>query len=149
MSNKIVVLIVLILILVSFMVGRYSVNPPAVKDTQIVTQDTQTQIKEEKHVIVHTITVKEPSGVERTETTTESDTHIDKDKNTESQTVVEHESTLQKRSEVNISGLIASDLNDIKPVYGLSVSKEIIGPITVGLFGFTNGTLGVSVGINF
>lgn len=34
-------------------------------------------------------------------------------------------------------------------VYGVSISKQAIGPTTIGLFGLTNGILGASIGLNF
>lgn len=34
-------------------------------------------------------------------------------------------------------------------VYGVHVSRELFGPVTVGLFGMSNGTAGVSVGLRF
>lgn len=51
------------------------------------------------------------------------------------------------RSKVNLSLLGGTDFS--RPVYGLHVSKELIGPISVGLFGLTNKTVGLSLGINF
>ena len=35
------------------------------------------------------------------------------------------------------------------PLYGISANKEFIGPITIGAFGLTNGTIGLSIGVNF
>jgi hypothetical protein len=34
-------------------------------------------------------------------------------------------------------------------MYGISVHREFIGPITLGAFGLTNGTVGLSIGVNF
>lgn len=52
---------------------------------------------------------------------------------------------------VNVSALAGVDTTSsiLKPVYGISVSKEFIGPITVGAYGLTNGTVGLSLGVNF
>ena len=51
----------------------------------------------------------------------------------------------------NISVLVANDFSQsvAKPIYGLSVTREVLGPVTVGVFGFTNSTIGVSIGYNF
>lgn len=51
------------------------------------------------------------------------------------------------RSKVNISALVGTDFS--KPVYGLHANKELLGPISVGVFGLTNKTVGLSVGLNF
>ncbi len=70
----------------------------------------------------------------------------------DTRTVVKKETlTIPVRKTTNISALVANDFSKrlIEPVYGLSVSKEVLGPITVGVFGFTNTTVGVSVGISF
>ena len=51
---------------------------------------------------------------------------------------------------MNISALVGVDLpNSLKPLYGASFTKQFLGPISIGAWGLTNGTLGVSVGINF
>lgn len=51
------------------------------------------------------------------------------------------------RSKVNLSALVGTDL--YKPVYGGHISKELLGPISVGAWGLTNATFGVSIGVNF
>lgn len=58
---------------------------------------------------------------------------------------------MPRHSVLNVSGLVGVNPNvGIKiPIYGISVSKEVFGPFTVGAFGLTNGTLGLSIGINF
>ena len=35
------------------------------------------------------------------------------------------------------------------PVYGGHVSTQLLGPINVGAFGLTNGTIGMSLGLDF
>lgn len=55
-----------------------------------------------------------------------------------------------KSPKLNVSLLIANDFDTrMKPEYGVSFTKEFIGPITIGGFGLTNGILGVSIGFNF
>jgi hypothetical protein len=50
----------------------------------------------------------------------------------------------------NISALVAIQPNTgLTPVYGVSVSKQVLGPATVGAFALTNGVVGVSIGVNF
>lgn len=52
---------------------------------------------------------------------------------------------------INVSGLVGNDLSKrgVLPIYGVSINKEIIGPITIGAFGLTSGVIGLSVGLNF
>lgn len=100
---------------------------------EVVRTDVQTVIK----------TVRLPNGQEET-TTTVVDHTITKD--TASKTAV-----VVKAPTINVSALVANDFStgSLKPLYGISVSKELLGPITVGAFGLTNGTIGLSLGINF
>lgn len=51
------------------------------------------------------------------------------------------------RPRVGLSALVGTDFST--PVYGFAVNKEFIGPITLGAWGLTNKTLGVSIGLNF
>jgi hypothetical protein len=95
-----------------------------------------TVIKEHDHEV--TVIVEDPSGKK---TTT-----ITKDTTRKSKEVVK---TIVK-PKVNVSALAGVSTTDSrKPVYGISVSKEFIGPITLGAFGLTNGIIGISVGVNF
>ena len=52
---------------------------------------------------------------------------------------------------LNVSALAGIDTATslLKPIYGISISKEFMGPITVGAYGLTNGVVGLSVGVNF
>jgi len=55
-----------------------------------------------------------------------------------------------KLSTLNVSALVGTDpMNSFKPLYGFSVSKQFIGPVTIGLWGLTNSTVGISLGLNF
>lgn len=102
-------------------------------EKEVVHNDIQT--------VVHT--VKLSSGeVDTTTTTTDHTQRIETDSKT---------AMIMKSSTINVSGLVANDFSKglLVPVYGISVSKEFLGPITVGAFGLTSGTIGLSVGINF
>lgn len=128
--------LLLIALAIGIAVGRYS-NRPA-ETTKIVHEETKKVIDTKKKIIE----VVTPDGTKTTTTTEDTVTTIDKDKTKSSQT--------KPSPKVNLSFLAGVPrLNDLRPIYGLSVSKEFIGPITVGLFGLTNGTLGVSIGVDF
>ncbi len=134
-SVKMLGVIVLITAVISAAFTRYYF--PAIK-TETVNVD---------HDVIHnnivsvTHTVKEPNGaVDTTITTTDHTSQID----TKTNTVV------QAAPKWNVSGLVANDFRSVlKPVYGASVSKEVLGPITIGLWGLSSATVGVSVGVNF
>lgn len=94
------------------------------------------------NVVTVTRTVTKPDGTSDTTTTT-TDRTISKATETKQQSTT--------AATLNVSGLVANDFSQglLKPIYGVSVSKQLIGPITVGGFGLTNGTIGVSIGLNF
>ena len=114
------------------------------KSTQIL--NTQKQTDKDTHERTVTTIVKEPTGktVTRTVTTKDTETRTDADINKTTQTETE---THPIRKPLNISAIIAID--HLKPAYGLSVTKEIWGPITVGAFGLSTGVIGVTIGLDF
>ncbi len=115
-----------------FAFGRYSVKPTI--QVQTVTKEVQTQ-----HETI--VTVKSPDGTTKTIETV--------DTNTKTNEVIQQ--TAIKTSKINVSVLVGNDFSKsgIIPLYGISVNKELIGPITVGVFGLTNSTIGLSIGLNF
>ena len=130
--------------ILSFALGRYTGR------TTITTTDKKTD--EVRNVDTHQneiITeVKKPDGTVTTITTinTNIESTDKKDTDTMSKTVVKTAS-----AKTNISALIGTSTHDFfgPPSYGISVNREVIGPITVGAFGLMNGTFGLSVGITF
>lgn len=126
-------------LLASFAIGRRSVSQPDITKT-VTTQ-------EDKHKDLHetVVIVKAPDG---TVTTTKTlDTVTDTKKSSE----VDLKQVAAKTSKINISALVGTDLtkSGITPIYGVSANKEFIGPITIGVFGLTSGTVGITIGLNF
>lgn len=142
MSIKTQLIILGAVSLVAFASGRYTAKAPDVAEAiKAVTQDNTHQDVHTTKVIVQT-----PDGTVKTTETTDTQTQtVEKIATQESEKITSPKSTL------NISALVAEDFSKgtLTPIYGVSVSKEFSGPVTVGLFGLTNGTLGVSLGINF
>lgn len=126
----------------TFAAGRYSVTTtPATKvDTSLQTQQ---QVDKNTHTV--TVEVKEPSGEVKRTTTTDTTTVATK----ETESKIKTEVVPPKRSTLNVSLLGGYYFPDFLPVYGISISKEVLGPVTVGAFGLSNGTIGVSVGLDF
>lgn len=130
---------------VSFAVGRYTA-PEKVK----------TEIKIQKEVItqqvVHTVTkvVERPDGTKETEVTQDSDTntHSDTVKDKLKEVIVSHDS-------LNISILAGAQPHlfqgiSVGPIiYGASVTKTLWGPVTIGAWGLSDLSAGVSLGLNF
>ena len=149
MATRLKVLIVILVIVGSFGLGRYSVHPPDVVTHEITKTDTQT--KEKEHVQTHTITTtkKEPTGVVTTVTVTDTSTQEQTATVVDTSTRIDQTVT-QAKPTLNLSLITGVSVQGpFIPVYGLSVTKQVLGPFTVGAFGLTNGTVGVSIGMSF
>lgn len=125
---------------ISFASGRYTTS------SQTVTKQTDTKHEDqETHTITHTVVVQQPNGPTTTTTVQETNTSDKQiDKSVSSQTV-----TPSKKLNVSLLASVSGQHLGDPPAYGVSVSKEIIGPVTAGVWGMSNGTLGVSIGLNF
>lgn len=116
---------------------------------------TVTQVKEVVRVeFVHRETTTEttttPKGDTITRTVVVEDTKTDVKTDTSKTQTPAVPADVPRKRLTNISALTALDVpSSLTPVYGISVTREVLGPITVGAFGLTNGTVGVSVGVTF
>lgn len=143
---------IIISLLVAFSFGRYSVNQtPDVKTTENIKTNNKINENKNNHTKTTVVTTKDKDGVEKTITTVDSVTNDQLSQTDKSSTDIKQSVTPPKQSKANISLIAANDFakGQILPSYGLSVSKEIIGPITIGAFGLNNGTIGVSIGLDF
>lgn len=141
-------IIIAILMLSAFAVGRY-ITP---KNTTDTTHAIET-IKEQEDIhknqdITKTETVT-PDGkkviVTRIQTITDTITKIK-----EVEKKDESKSTKQIGNILIVD--LLSSLDTTKPfslVYGAAVSNNLIGPVRIGAFGFTDGRVGVSLGLQF
>lgn len=134
----------IIIIAVSFAFGRYTAPSAAIKTIETNQTDTETQKDTHKETTI----TKDKNGNEVTKIIEDSTTKKDK----QSTTNIDQTVTPSNKDILNVSALVATDgfsLSNITPVYGLSVTKNLLGPITVGAFGLTNRTVGLSIGVNF
>lgn len=142
------VLIALALTSAAFAFGRWSVK----STSMIKTQSIQTHQTDDKNT--HTrVTVTDVKAKDGTETKTIVADRVANDvetDNTASTTQVQ-KTVEGKKSNLSISILGANDFGKgvLAPTYGLSVNTEVLGPVTVGAFGLMNGTVGISVGLDF
>lgn len=126
-------LILILVMLIGFIVGRNTVD----KSTQDVKEtDTNAQVKT---VIVEK---KEKDGTIETTTTTTKDV-VSVSKEDKTQTIA------PTKSLYNVQAIIATDFKSVQPIYGVSASKQFLGPVSLGVFGLTNKTIGVTIGITF
>lgn len=140
MTKLVKLLSIIGVLLLAFALGRYSAPKSVVTDTK-----KNTEIKRNTNKHSTTTTVKTPDGgvkiIKVVDST--SDTETKKESSSSS-------STTYNRKVLNVSLLAGNDSLDLSNIkYGISVTKEIIGPITAGVYGLNNGTLGVSIGVNF
>lgn len=137
-------------IVVSFAVGRFT-TPEKVKiETKVVTVEVKVKEKD-KHKETKIVEVTKPDGTkEKTKTIIEdTKTNIVKESSQSAETKTERIGSTQRTT---ISGLIGIDFNNLSRspvVYGGSVSRPIIGPVTLGAWGLSNLTFGASVGVQF
>lgn len=100
---------------------------------------TKTITEIQNHTITKIVKVTSPNGTVTESTTIDSATKTDKVQ------------TIAKANKSNLSVLASIDYtkSQLTPVYGVSFSKEVLGPITVGAFILTNKTVGLSIGYSF
>lgn len=138
MSVKYTLLLCLVTAVVVAVTTKYYFPTIQTKTTEVIKEIVRTDIQ----TVTHTVTL--PGGaIETTTTTTDHSVKTETDNKT---------SVVAKKATTNISALIGNDFSrsGILPLYGVSVSKEILGPVTLGVFGLiTNGVIGLSVGVNF
>jgi hypothetical protein len=155
MSTKYKVLIAVVGLAVSFAVGRYT-TPVKVK-TEIKTVEVDHKkedlnINQDKHKeTVVTETVK-PDGTKEIITKTVEDTKREAEKTSETENQINKDRTKEvtrSSGKITISVLGAGDIRRSGFYYGAHVSKEILGPISLGVFGLSSGVAGCSVGISF
>lgn len=144
MAFKYKILILLMSLLASFSIGRYTSRPA---DTS-KKETTETDINKDSSQDIHKITiiVKDPDGKETTTITEDTESREKETQKTVEKLVEESKS---RRDLINVSVLASTEFGKVQPILGFSANKELIGPITVGAFGFVNGVVGLSVGVNF
>lgn len=145
------VVVIAVALIIAFAVGRHSVTLlSAVETVETTHEDTKKQEEVATHTQVKTVVVKQPSGQETTTTTTDIVADDKSDEAQVSDTKIEQTVTPQKRPTLNVSLLAAQNVYALGvPLYGISVQKEVLGPVTIGAWGLNNGTVGLSIGLNF
>lgn len=155
MKTRYKVLIVVGALLSAFAAGRFSTPEKIKVETKIVEvekkrKDTNLNKKSKKT----TKTVTRPDGTKETTTVVETDTKKDtkevteRDKKTDS--VTETTKGGNKTSISVIGGIgLAPGTVAPAPAFGAHVQRQILGPFTLGIWGLSNVSGGVSLGIMF
>ncbi len=133
-------------LLASFAAGRYTTPEKIVIQKEIV--EVEKKVEDKRKEIVKT-EVTHPDGTKEitTKTVVDSTTKTDSTK-----TDKELEERTAASSKVSISALVGAPLSlsgPITPVYGGHIHRPLLGPISLGLWGLSNATAGVSIGLTF
>lgn len=146
-QTKYKVIISVVTVVTAFAIGRYTVPEKVRVETKIVEVKSQdTKKKDDVQTVV--VVKKEPDGEETTTTTT-----LDKTTTDTISHVAENEDTISTKSSgtqpITISVLGGVDTERSIGVIGGSITKPVLGPVTLGIFGLSNGTCGGSIGLTF
>ncbi len=138
--SKIQEIVVVVFMILAFLLGY------GFRNAQVTSTTTQTAETETGHVVETTTTSKQPNGDVKVVRTVDSTTKTKINEKNETKAVKSN------GSGVTVSALGGYDFSKPKaltPLYGVSVTKQVLGPITIGAFGLTNGVLGLSLGYSF
>lgn len=153
MSTKTKAIIAAVALLTAFASGRWLAPTKVVTEIKTVeVERKETDEEKKKHQTIIITETKHPDGtvtkVTKIVNNTKETKHETDDtrKETDDKKIVE-----RSQSSLHLSALGGVQLSNGIPnmVYGGHISKEIIGPISIGIFGFTNSTFGASIGLSF
>lgn len=123
-----------------------TITKEVVVEKKVVEKVKETNKRKTKVVITRPDGTKEEREIEE-EITRDEDRTIDSRK--EKKVVIEEKTKSSSRLHIAALSSVNVRSGSFVPVYGAAVSKDVLGPINVGVFGLTDGTAGVSVGISF
>lgn len=152
MTTKQMLIIGSIALLGAFACGRWLAPTKVITKTVEVEKKTDDKTVDTNRDKLTTITETDKPDGTKVKTTTISDVTATKleDKSTDDTLKETSKEVDRDSAKVTVSLLAGVKLSGPStPVYGLAITKPILGPITVGLFGFQNGTVGGSVGLTF
>jgi hypothetical protein len=151
MSTKAKILLSALVILVSAAVGRFTA-PEKIKTVEVEKQTNSAKDDSEKdiHKKVVETKVTQPDGTV-TDTKVTTDDSVLSNKSTDTSVTTDEKSKEIVRSSgvLRVQALIGTPITNPSLTYGASVSRNLIGPISVGVFGLSSGMVGGSVGIDF
>lgn len=128
----------ILLLVFCFCLGRYT--SPTKVETKTVTIEVE-KVKTNQNVVVVEKVNKDGSRVKITKAS--SQTYRNTENSTQNTKVVEN------KPSVNIHAMAGLDvLNPKGVVVGVHANKQILGPISLGVFGFTNNVIGLSLGMS-
>ncbi len=158
MSNKIKIILIIAALTVSFAAGRYSVPTHTVTEAEKlevekIIETRNAEIEKERHKKTTITEITRPDGTKEKTTVIESDTKTEK-KDNSSTTTDTTKLELDKKEVVKDSGRVTLSVlagapvhGPLAPIFGVSMTAPVLGPITVGVWGLTTSEVGVSLGL--
>lgn len=132
MTTRLSILSGLLVLLIGYAFGRYLQPQKEVIKTQTV-------IVEHTHTV--TVTVTKPDGSSSSTTTTDEGSMTGTRSSTE---------IVNNKPSWKIAGLVGLNVHSLTtPIYGGQIERSFVGPISVGVWGLSNSTGGVSLSLNF
>lgn len=145
-----------VLLITSFAFGRWSTPEKVRIETKTVEVEKKTETTDtdrDKHQETTTVEVKKPDGTVETTTKTVLDSRTDqqtKEVQTDSKSTDQVKEVTRGSSPVTVSVLGGIQLGGPPtPLYGAAITRPVLGPIAIGLFGLSNRVCGASVGLTF
>ncbi len=133
---------IILLMLGSFTAGR-NTEKSTVK-LVVKTVEVEKVVEQQQHSVT-TITTK-PDGSKEETITKDTSTHS----NTNSDTNISStEKSSPSKGSFTLQALAGYDIGTTSLVYGISISKTVLGPISVGVWGLSDKTIGASIGLTF
>lgn len=165
METKYKVILTIVAVATVFAIGRYTAPEKIRIEKQIIevekkTENKNTDKNQDKHTKTIIVEVTKPDGTKETTTTITDDTKTDTKTNVTrtddtNKSEIDIKEVIRNHSVVTINALTGTSFS-ISPtptmgpaIFGAHITKSILGPITVGGWGLSNGTGGVSVGLTF
>lgn len=135
------------LIVLAFATGRF-LTPVKIETKTIEVERKQTETDRDKHKDTTTTTTEKPDGTKVTETHTTEDTTTQRSTTDATRTDTNTTKTYAS-GRTSIFALAGLDISARSVVYGGLITRQLIGPLSIGAWGLTNGTVGVSLGLEF
>jgi hypothetical protein len=144
LPNKKQILIGLVLLASGAALG-YGLVPSKVeiREKIVTVKSSDTERTQDKEVV--RVKEKRPDGTEVVRT--ELRTKTRENEKTRESTEKESEKIVTRGSGLSVYGLVRGPVGDLQ--YGAMFTKKLLGPISVGAFGFTDKTFGLAVGLEF
>ena len=134
-------LVVLVIIAVSYAVGRYTTPEKVITEIKTIEVEKIVTKVERKKIYIKD----KPDGSRDTVIVVDTNT----DETVRSDETSRVKEVIKKSNTLNVSALAGMDITSGAPAFGLSAQKNVLGPITLGAWGLNNGNVGVSVGVSF